>query len=133
MDGDDLIDGKRGKDLLDGGLGGDTYQFSADDGRDTIKDSGGDKDTIKFILGQMKLDQFLLQRDKNNLVLSYNNQRDSVTIADHFSNDDNKVEYIQFDTGMLYDVNKLTQTASSLSTTTRADQWSYNFSTLFET
>ena len=81
----------------------------------------------------MKLDQFLLQRDKNNLVLSYNNQRDSVTIANHFSNDDNKVEYIQFDTSMLYDVNKLTQTASSLSTTTGADQWSYNFSTLFET
>ncbi len=133
MGGDDLIDGKRGKDLLDGGLGSDTYQFSAGDGRDIIKDSGGDTDTIKFILGQMKLDQFLLQRDKNNLVLSYNNQRDSVTIADHFSNDDNKVEYIQFDTSMLYDVNKLTQTASSLSTTTGADQWSYNFSTLFET
>ena len=133
MNGDDLINGKRGKDLLDGGLGNDTYQFSADDEHDIIKDSGGDTDTIKFILGQMKLDQFLLQRDKNNLVLSYNNQRDSVTIANHFSNDDNKVEYIQFDTGMLYDVNKLTQTASSLSTTTGADQWSYNFSTLFET
>ena len=133
MAGDDLIHGKKGDDLLDGGTGNDTYLVSAGDGHDTIEDSGGDKDTIKFILGQLQLNQFFLEKDKNNLVVSYNNNQGSVTVSDYFLNNDNRIEHIQFDNGILYDVNKLTQTASSFPTTTGVDQWSYGFSTLLET
>jgi Ca2+-binding RTX toxin-like protein len=44
-DGDDVIRGDAGNDILDGGEGSDTYQFAANDGIDTITDTGSASDT----------------------------------------------------------------------------------------
>jgi Ca2+-binding RTX toxin-like protein/chemotaxis receptor (MCP) glutamine deamidase CheD len=44
-DGDDVIRGDAGNDILDGGEGSDTYQFAANDGIDTITDTGSASET----------------------------------------------------------------------------------------
>lgn len=125
-----LLVSSENNDLLEGGDDDEVYQFSVNSGHDNIQDSGGEKDTIRFILEQMDLNQFFLQRDHDDLVITYNNQQDSVTVSNHFFSNDNRIEYIHFDNGSLYDVNKLTQTAYGFAN--EANVWSYSLPSLVE-
>lgn len=122
--GNNLFQGNKGNDVLEGGTSNDTFLFSADDGHDTIHDAGGTKDTLKFILGQMQLEQFIIERNKQDLIIRYNSQKDSVTVINHFQNTNNAIEKIAFDNGALYDISQLTQTAIDLSTG-HETKWSY--------
>lgn len=50
-DGNDILIGGAGSDALRGGTGNDTYVFNLGDGLDTITETGGDLDTIRFGAG----------------------------------------------------------------------------------
>ncbi len=50
-DGDDVLAGRGGDDRLEGGAGNDTYWIEAQPGQDTIVDTGGSGDRIRFDAG----------------------------------------------------------------------------------
>jgi len=83
--GDDILAGGAGSyDRLYGGHGNDTYLFNIGDGKDSISDYGGDLDVIKFGIG---IDQsnLILTQNGNNLVITFNNSDDQLTVYNHYS------------------------------------------------
>ena len=59
--GNDTFDGGPGNDTLQGGLGNDVYLFGAGDGRDTIVETGGSTDVLRFKPGIQPRDINLLR------------------------------------------------------------------------
>lgn len=104
--GNDLLAGGRGNDYLNGGEGDDLYVFKAGDGQDTIEDTSG----TNFILlkGEYNGDP-LLNRNGDDLLISWNDSTDTITVKDHFVSagiseiyieNENKfipLEYVTFD------------------------------------
>lgn len=85
--GDDLLVGGAGNDVLCGGDGDDIYLFNVGDGQDQIN---GDRyesgvDTLCFGEGLQAKDT-LVQHIGNNLVISFRDSFDSVTINGYFGN-----------------------------------------------
>jgi len=92
-DGDDDITGGKGDDTIDGGLGSDVYEYSAGDGRDTIRaryDTTENKtDTLK--LNGIPASEVTLARVDSSLVIGFTGSRaglDQVTVQSFFSSDD---------------------------------------------
>ena len=85
--GDDLLVGGGGNDLLCGGEGDDVYLFNAGDGQDQVNGDRYDTgvDTLRFGDGILAQDT-LVQRNGDNLVISFRDGTDSVTINDYFGN-----------------------------------------------
>jgi len=103
--GDDLLAGGTGKDTLKGGYGSDTYQFNAGDGQDTVTDSGAyatDTDILRFGEGLLA-ENAVVQRSGQNLVVSFRDSTDSVTVAGYFSGSWNEVEQLVFADGTVWD------------------------------
>ncbi|WP_267523106.1 calcium-binding protein [Campylobacter sp. MG1] len=99
--GNDTLIGGKGDDYLDGGAGNDTYIFNRNDGNDYIKDALG-YDTIKF--NDISFSEVVLKKDVDNLIIKYNNNKDSVTILGNFGIGFNKIEKFVFsDKTLCYD------------------------------
>ncbi|ULO01546.1 RTX toxin-related calcium-binding protein (peptidase M10 serralysin domains) [Campylobacter sp. RM5004] len=99
--GNDTLIGGKGDDYLDGGAGNDTYIFNRGDGNDYIKDALG-YDTIKF--NDISFSEVVLKKDVDNLIIKYNNNKDSVTILGNFGIGFNKIEKFVFsDKTLCYD------------------------------
>ncbi|MBJ3591875.1 hypothetical protein JGC56_12125 [Salmonella enterica subsp. enterica serovar Saintpaul] len=98
---DDELHGGAGNDRLYGDTGSDTYLFNAGDGQDTITEgssNSGNIDTLSF--GEcLQAENAIVQRKGNNLVITFAESTDSVTISDFFYSVRYQVEHITFADG----------------------------------
>ncbi|OQX11774.1 MAG: hypothetical protein BWK76_18660, partial [Desulfobulbaceae bacterium A2] len=109
---DDLLYGNTGKDLLAGGLGSDTvyggggddtYLFNAGDGQDTITDTAGALDVLRFGAG-IEAGSVTLSRGSNrSVILSVNGTSDQVKIAEWGDGTTYKIERVEFADGTVWD------------------------------
>ena len=107
--GNDTIETLFGYDTYEGGTGNDVvfanqsgsnvYIFSAGDGQDTITDLAYNPDiytdTIKFGAGIAQRNVCFTQ-SSNDMLITFENSTDSITIKDWFVSDANKIEQFQF-------------------------------------
>ncbi len=103
--GDDLLVGGTGNDNLNGGAGDDTYLFNIGDGQDTITEGKGN-DRIVFGEGIEKSD-LIFAREQNHLKISLAGREDTITVSNHFGNEDYRVESFQTVDGSILDYTKL--------------------------
>ncbi|WP_260862693.1 calcium-binding protein [Citrobacter sp. Marseille-Q6884] len=97
----DVLEGGAGNDRLYGDTGSDTYLFNAGDGQDTITEgssNSGNIDTLRFGEG-LQAENAIVQRKGNNLVITFAESTDSVTISDFFYSARYQVEHITFADG----------------------------------
>ncbi len=107
LDGDDYIKGDGGNDKIYGGTGKNTYAFSSGDGNDTIYSSKGAQDTIIF-KDLSDSDSIELSNKGNNLILTYGENKDTITIADYFKNPLNSsVKQLEFNNGSEINLSEL--------------------------
>ena len=113
--GDDTLSGHQGNDTLQGGWGNDVYVFSAGDGKDTIIETGGSADTLRFgpsiRPGDIKLVRYYewgysgnLLEDSLRLVLlnaDGSETQDYVHLKNYFASEDDsqRVDLIEFSGG----------------------------------
>ena len=110
FDGDDVLFAGKGNDTLDGGRGLDTFVFRSGDGQDTITDTDGANDVIKFT--DINSNQVILTKDNNNLIITFvdknsNPTTDQITITDQLLSN-NIIETLEFADGKKIDVTALT-------------------------
>ncbi len=107
--GNDTLSGGLGNDTLDGGAGSDTYVFNKGDGRDTINNydpSAGRLDVLQLGEGIVTED-VTARRVSNNLVLSFKDSTDSITVINYFYNEPNysyRLDEIRFHDGTVWNV-----------------------------
>ncbi len=106
QNGDDVLSGGSGTDTLYGGNDNDIYLFSRGDGDTTIHnyDTGVSTDTLQLGQGIATTD-IQATRVGNNLLLqvsSSDNTTETITIIDHFLNDDNQLDQIEFADGAVW-------------------------------
>jgi Ca2+-binding RTX toxin-like protein len=98
--------GGLGNDFLDGGLGGDTYLFSAGDGGDTILDSGYDSSIDRLLLSGTELTSSNVRASRvnssNDVQLSFWGTSHSVLLKDQLSSGNYGLESIQFSNGITW-------------------------------
>ncbi|WP_173065289.1 calcium-binding protein [Sulfurimicrobium lacus] len=108
--GNDTLTGHKGNDTLQGGAGSDVYLFAAGDGNDTIIETSGNADVLRFTEGiapgEMKVtrvgveDSLLLERLNANGYLT----GDSVYLKSYFQSADDsaRVDRIEFADGTVW-------------------------------
>ncbi|MCQ8102681.1 hypothetical protein NP590_01080 [Methylomonas sp. SURF-2] len=111
--GNDTLAGHKGNDTLQGGLGNDIYEFAVGDGQDTIIETGGALDTLRFKEG-ISTDNIKLTRywasDEDSLRLELSDVNgfltgDYVSVKNYFvgTSANNRVDYIEFADGTLWE------------------------------
>lgn len=106
--GNDTLIGHRGNDTLQGGEGNDVYEYAIGDGIDTLVETGGDNDVLRFKAGllaqDMKLSRWQPSTGGDSLRL-YTSAGDYVQIQDYFlsSSSANRIERIEFADGTVWD------------------------------
>lgn len=98
--GDDYLDGGSGNDYLDGGSGNDTYIFGRGYGNDRINNySSSSSDTDILRIKDMNLEDVILTKDNNNLVISVIDADDTMTVENYFNGGYYSLEKIEFADG----------------------------------
>ncbi|TNJ36171.1 calcium-binding protein, partial [Phaeobacter sp. B1627] len=95
--------GLAGNDVLNGGEGGDVYQYSLGDGNDLIVDWDNDAGVVDRLVlnGISAADVSFASTGGEDLVVTFSNG-ERVTVRDHFAeHDDNTIEEIEFSDGIL--------------------------------
>ena len=95
------IEGLAGNDVLNGGEGGDTYQYKLGDGNDLITDWDNDAGVVdRLVLRGINADDVsFASTSGEDLVITLSNG-ERITIADHFAeHEDNSIEQIEFADG----------------------------------
>ncbi|MBU4407853.1 MAG: putative Ig domain-containing protein, partial [Proteobacteria bacterium] len=105
LQGDDTLYGGAGNDILVGRGGSDTYIFSRGDGQDTINDSGGAADTIRFV--DAVTSEVRVTRDQANIYLAIGETGDTLTLENWFLDSSYKIERLEFADGTSWDAAKL--------------------------
>jgi len=107
-EGDDTLIGGAGNDILEGSRGNDTYVFGIGSGSDRIRDwdAFNDTDTISFGAGLLP-ENVSVSRIENNLVLNIGSSGDSLTIERWFEDSRYQIDQLQFDNGVIWDVNNI--------------------------
>jgi len=132
FDGDDVLFAGKGIDTLDGGRGLDTFVFRAGDGQDTITDTDGTNDVIKFT--NINSSQVSLTKDNNNLVITFadtngNPTTDQITITDQLAGN-SVIETLEFVDGKKIDLTTLTTNPDNTTNHTTEDY--YNVDTAIQ-
>jgi Ca2+-binding RTX toxin-like protein len=97
--GDDTLSGNEGSDTLLGGRGNDTYLFYSGDGGDTIDNTGGGIDVLRFEdidFGQVSSG---LMRSGDDLILRVSGSSDAVTLKSFFLGGDAAIDRVEFASG----------------------------------
>ena len=105
-DKNNTLNGKGGDDILQGGLGSDTYEFDDNFGKDTIIETNpnnNDKNIIKFN-NLTTIKDLTFTQNANDLIINHKNKQNSITIKEFFT-DENKISALEFADG-----SKLTNT-----------------------
>ena len=115
--GNDIFDGGLGNDTLQGGWGDDVYLFAAGDGQDTISETGGSADILRFKAGiqpgEIKLLRWYEWDNRGNVEDSLrlirlnpdgSSTEDFVHIKNYFvsSDDSSRVDRIEFSDGTVW-------------------------------
>ena len=100
--GDDVFVGGSGNDLLQGGAGNDSYQFAAGDGQDTIVASRNEYDSDLLLLANIRSDKLWFTQNRNDLLVSFSDSDDSVTVRDWYVSDQHQLGQIATDTEVLF-------------------------------
>ena len=103
-DGSDIITGNQGNDVLNGGNDDDVYVWNMGDGFDTITDEHGEFDIISF--GEnIAYEDLTFSRVGDDLLINVNaDPYQGMKIVNFYKNDANKIEYLEFSDGSLYDI-----------------------------
>jgi len=109
---DNTLYGNGGDDRLEGGEGNDTYVFGKGDGNDTISDTSGEENKIKFKEGISK-ENITFQRIANDLVLKYG-ENDTVRINNQFGG--GAIEQIALASGEYITASKINKIIEDLNT-----------------
>ncbi len=102
MSGSDMLQGNEGSDGLYGGSGNDTYVFNKGDGQDIIYDyhTNGSydagNDILRFGSSISEADTVFTNFSGDLVVTFLNSPNDKITVIEHYSNDLNKIETIEF-------------------------------------
>jgi len=100
--GNDSLSGGTGNDVMDGGAGNDTYLFGRGSGQDTVNsydDTTPNKlDTVQLGAG-IGLNDVVLTRDGNDLVITLQDTGDTLRIRSHFRSSEEQIEQIRFADG----------------------------------
>lgn len=92
--GNDSITGGKGDDAIINYAGNTTYYYNLGDGNDIIMDYNGND---KIVLGaDIKEADVSYYKNNTDLVISIKNMTESITILNWFSNDNNKIESIEY-------------------------------------
>ncbi|HBH19073.1 MAG TPA: hypothetical protein DDX14_09110, partial [Cyanobacteria bacterium UBA9579] len=94
--GNDVYTGGTGNDTIIDDAGNEVYNFSAGDGQDTISDYAG-TDVINF--NGISKNAAIYTQDGNNLVITFQNSTDQITISNWYLSDSNKIETLHFADG----------------------------------
>ncbi len=105
--GNDSLSGHKGNDSLYGGQGNDIYEYNLGDGQDTIAETDGANDILRFRVGilpdQVKLVRWWSGQGEDSLRLEINSDDPSlqgyVHISGYFALTANRVERIEFSDG----------------------------------
>ncbi|WP_421868951.1 calcium-binding protein [Motiliproteus sp.] len=107
--GNDTLDGGSGNDYLEGGAGNDRYFFGLGSGSDSIYDydsTPGNQDVVLFTEG-VTPDDVSISRESDHLILSINGTQDQLRLENWLSDDNHKVERVEFTNGTIWGVNEL--------------------------
>ena len=91
--GNDTLSGEDGNDTLSGGAGNDSYIYKANQGIDTIDNSGGGNDGI-FFQGIDKSQLSYHQEGDDLIILVDGDLNQQVKVEGHFSSNDKAIDYI---------------------------------------
>uniref|UniRef100_UPI00331A66F1 calcium-binding protein n=2 Tax=Gammaproteobacteria TaxID=1236 RepID=UPI00331A66F1 len=91
--GNDTLSGEDGNDTLSGGAGNDSYIYKANQGIDTIDNSGGGNDGI-FFQGIDKSQLSYHQEGEDLIILVDGDLNQQVKVEGHFSSNDQAIDYI---------------------------------------
>lgn len=133
----DTLDGGTGNDIVEGGYGNDTYLFNVGSGNDVVYDSDsseGNLDKIVFGSGISEED-VAMQRIGDDLVFSFDDSTDTLTIEKYFSQygrqsgwsqphvgiNGNKIELIEFTNGTVWNNETVIEKISHILGTTGSD------------
>ncbi|MEM7685829.1 MAG: calcium-binding protein, partial [Pseudomonadota bacterium] len=97
--GQDVVDGEEGNDFLRGGDLSDTYQFDVGFGQDIVSDDGWSRDSVADVVEfGAGIDAADLQVSASgaNLILSFANTDDQITVDRTFTVADNRIETYRF-------------------------------------
>ncbi len=111
-DGSNLLVGGAGNDKNVGGLGNDTYVFGRGDGYDSIEDTQGGSDVLKFGVGVLPTDVQLV-RDGNDLVAVIDGSSTQARIKGFYGVANRPVESMVFSNGVSWDLAKIESLAIS--------------------
>lgn len=117
--GDDFLSGGEGDDYLNEGGGSNTYLFDRGDGQDVINNYSTSNKGIDILLfgDGISSEDVLLQRIKNDLILSHKNSNDKVTLTNYF-HQYYTLEQIKFSDGTIWDITKVTELLKNPPTST---------------
>ena len=127
-DGNDTLDGGAGNDFLNGGLGNDTYLFGRGSGNDTIggivgpnseRGEDGGIDVVRIGAGLLPKDVKIAYAGGLDLKLTINNNTADSLLLKNWIEPTERVEYIQFDDGTIWDETAI-QRISGTTAITRA-------------
>jgi len=105
--GNDVLTGGLDNDTLYGGDGNDEYVVSEGDGQDTINDSSGSADFIRFGTGIALADLTFTHTGDNLQIDLTETPTDRLTIVDHYDTEtSNEVESIVFDDGSRLNISR---------------------------
>ncbi|UQZ90123.1 hypothetical protein C4J81_13305 [Deltaproteobacteria bacterium Smac51] len=91
--GNDTLDGGSGNDYLEGGAGDDTYLFRAGWGQDTINNSGGGNDLLKF--EDLNPAELWFGKSGNHLTIGLVGSSDKVTVSNWYYSSSYMVDTIE--------------------------------------
>ncbi|PID31628.1 hypothetical protein CR983_00285 [Candidatus Saccharibacteria bacterium] len=127
-DQDDILNGGKGNDRIEGRYGDDTYQFAKGDGADTIYDYRGNDTLTTDRLAQ----QVIFERRGNDLRVLFENSSDSITISKRYSKLNTAIETFQAADGSTISdtqVQQLIQAMASWSNDNGGLSWSQALAT----
>ena len=91
--GNDILDGSAGNDYLEGGAGDDTYLFRIGSGQDTINNTGGGNDRLRF--EDVNPAELWFGKDGYHLTIGLVGTSDQVTVNNWFSNSSYMIDTIE--------------------------------------
>ena len=99
-DKNNTLNGKGGDDILQGGLGSDTYEFDDNFGKDTIIETNpnnNDKNIIKFN-NLTTIKDLTFTQNANDLIINHKNKQNNITIKGFYTNE-TKISFLEFADG----------------------------------
>ena len=109
-DGNDILEGKKGDDYLEGGQGGDTYVWTPGDGNDTLYDYYG-KNVLKIGAG-VDPTKVKASRDGRNLYLTLPETGERLTLKDWYYGAAYRLSEIRFADGTVWSTQDVEDIAS---------------------